>query len=183
MISSYSSAPKIWWVLQKPANEVHCFRWKLFLENLDKNRKLWGTRGIMRNMWFNFFPGLIHDTDLPFCMSTMHETEAVVQTKQPCIDFVWQTWYTDYLVPWMSLNLWELELCVVRIHALDLFPCWSTQDLHGTTTEHVIIKNTSHGENSLGCHTRFHLDNLNQLINSTFPGKKRLHQWRLWEQS
>jgi hypothetical protein len=29
----------------------------------------------------------------------------------------------------MSFNLWELELRVVWVHALDLFPCWSTQNL------------------------------------------------------
>uniref|UniRef100_A0A453M5W1 Uncharacterized protein n=1 Tax=Aegilops tauschii subsp. strangulata TaxID=200361 RepID=A0A453M5W1_AEGTS len=29
------------------------------------------------------------------------------------------------LVPWMSLNSRELELCVVWTHALDLLSCWS----------------------------------------------------------
>jgi len=29
----------------------------------------------------------------------------------------------------MSFNLRELELRVIWVHALDLFPCWSTQNL------------------------------------------------------
>ncbi|BAS87302.1 Os03g0841850 [Oryza sativa Japonica Group] len=39
----------------------------------------------------------------------------------------------------MSLNLREFELRVVRIHALDLFPCWSTQNLQGAMTKHQNI--------------------------------------------
>lgn len=37
--------------------------------------------------------------------------------------------YISYLVPRMSFNLWELELCVIGVHALNLFPRWSTQNL------------------------------------------------------
>jgi len=37
-----------------------------------------------------------------------------------------QTWQDDNtnLVPWMSLDLGELELGVVWIHAFDFFSCW-----------------------------------------------------------
>jgi len=29
----------------------------------------------------------------------------------------------QYLMPWMSFNLWKFELGVIRIHTLDFFPC------------------------------------------------------------
>jgi hypothetical protein len=32
----------------------------------------------------------------------------------------------QYLVPWMSFDLWEFEFGVIRIHTLYLFPCWGT---------------------------------------------------------
>ena len=31
-----------------------------------------------------------------------------------------------YLVPRMSFDLRELEFCVIRVHAFDLFSCWGT---------------------------------------------------------
>ena len=36
----------------------------------------------------------------------------------------------SYLMPWMSFNLRELELSVVRVHAFDLFPCWCSQNFY-----------------------------------------------------
>ena len=33
------------------------------------------------------------------------------------------------LVPWMWLYLGELEFIIVRVHALDLLPGWSPQNL------------------------------------------------------
>lgn len=35
-----------------------------------------------------------------------------------------------YLVPWMGFNLWEFELRVVGVHAFNLLPSRSAQDLH-----------------------------------------------------
>jgi hypothetical protein len=62
-----------------------------------------------------------------------HNKRNLTQTK--CGDYVRRT----YFVPWMSLDLRELELCVIGIHTLDFFPRWSTQNLdnlhkliHGT---------------------------------------------------
>jgi len=67
--------------------------------------------------------------------------------KHLCDDTDLNNLHADYLVPWVSFNLRELELRVVWVHALDLFPCWSTQNL----------------------------DNLNELVNSTLSRKQRLH--------
>lgn len=39
------------------------------------------------------------------------------------------------LMPWMSLDLWELELGVMRIHALDFLTCWCSQDLKSEKTD------------------------------------------------
>lgn len=39
-----------------------------------------------------------------------------------------------YLVPWMRFNLWEFKFCIIRIHAFNLFPCWSAQNLSEQTT-------------------------------------------------
>ena len=46
-----------------------------------------------------------------------------------------------YLVPWMSFDLRELELSVVRVHALDFFPSRRSQNLHYIKT--IDIKNLS----------------------------------------
>jgi hypothetical protein len=37
-----------------------------------------------------------------------------------------------YLVPWMCFDLWEFELCVIRVHAFNFFPCRGTKDLKCT---------------------------------------------------
>lgn len=42
----------------------------------------------------------------------------------------------DYLVPWMGLNLRELELRIVWIHALYLLSCRRSQYLHTPTASH-----------------------------------------------
>jgi hypothetical protein len=44
---------------------------------------------------------------------------------------------TAYFVPGMSLDLRELELCVVWVHALDLLPCWGAQNLGNQTFNHL----------------------------------------------
>jgi hypothetical protein len=47
---------------------------------------------------------------------------------------------TAYFVPGMSLDLRELELCVVWVHALDLLPCWATK--HSTIYKNKSFNNT-----------------------------------------
>ncbi len=44
---------------------------------------------------------------------------------------------TAYFVPGMSLDLRELELCVVWVHALDLLPCWGAQNLGNQTFNYL----------------------------------------------
>jgi hypothetical protein len=45
-----------------------------------------------------------------------------------------------HLVPWMSLDLRELELCVVWVHALDIFPRRSTQYLQVATPQYAMVQ-------------------------------------------
>ena len=44
-----------------------------------------------------------------------------------------------YFVPWMWLYLGELEFSVVRVHALDLLPGWSSQNLNKKFKIHIHI--------------------------------------------
>lgn len=70
-----------------------------------------------------------------------------------CIHFVWQlitaSLHADYLVPWMSFNLRELELRVVWVHALDLFPCWSTQNLRVAMPQYAMDHGAEEGSETL----------------------------------
>jgi len=45
-------------------------------------------------------------------------------------------------VPWMRFNLWEFKFRVVRIHALYLFPCWSSQNLPKQQVDSLHVKDT-----------------------------------------
>ena len=81
---------------------------------------------------------------------------------------------THYLVPWMSLNLRELEQRVVWIHALDLFPGWSTPRpaTHYDRTCHYKECRSQEKTVSNVILQGFHLGNHKRLINSTFPQEK-----------
>jgi hypothetical protein len=84
------------------------------------------------------------------------------------------------LVPWVSLDLRELEFCVIGIHALNFFSGWCPQDL---IYDHWKGKNTS--EMDPTCREVQHknkrlegsiayLNNFHKLIDTAFPRKKRL---------
>jgi len=60
--------------------------------------------------------------------------------KHLCDDTDLNNLHADYLVPWVSFNLRELELRVVWVHALDLFPCWSTQNLEVVMPQYVMVQ-------------------------------------------
>jgi hypothetical protein len=83
------------------------------------------------------------------------------------------------LVPWVSLDLRELELCVIGIHAFNFFSGRCAQDL---IYDHQMGENTSETDQTYGEVIKkrgledkiAHLNNFHQLINTTFPGKKWL---------
>ena len=39
-------------------------------------------------------------------------------------------WLCAHFVPRMSLDLWELEFCIIRIHAFDLLASWGAKYLN-----------------------------------------------------
>lgn len=93
------------------------------------------------------------------------------------------------LVPWMGLDLRELELCVVGIHTFYFLTSWCSQDLKHNKHKQLLILSfgdqteTNHGVNIFFLLRRGYLDNFNKLINSTLTRKERLndqkHKWSI----